>query len=398
MRASRLLSILMLLQARGGLSATALAAELEVSVRTILRDIDQLSAAGVPVWAERGREGGFRLKPGWSTQLTGLTGDEAQALQLAGLPQAATELGLGEAATRARLKMMAALPESLRSDAERLRQRLHIDPVDWYRAAAAPPHLQAVAQAVWKECVLSMRYASWQGTRSTRIKPLGLVLKAGVWYVMALPEATSKRPATTTKTTTACTRQPRPEARIYRLDRIESLDANEKCHFKPPKHFDLATRWKQATESFEASLYTGQAQLRVTEQGLHWVGEASARVHAAAWASAQPEPLQAPGQGPVHGPDPAPLHGQPAAAAGPWYRISIPMESLEQAARSYLALGHHAEVLGPPALRERLAQLSRHLAAVYSPTGKRARARPHHATDALKPQRARGGAPKPVAG
>jgi predicted DNA-binding transcriptional regulator YafY len=157
MRASRLLSILMLLQARGGLSASALAAELEVSSRTILRDIDQLSAAGVPVWAERGREGGFRLRPGWSTQLSGLTADEAQALQLAGLPQAATELGLGAAAASARLKVLAGLPEGLRQDAERLRSRVHIDPVDWYRAATPPRHLQAVARAVWQACWMEMR-------------------------------------------------------------------------------------------------------------------------------------------------------------------------------------------------------------------------------------------------
>ena len=94
MRASRLLSILMLLQSRGRLSATALAAELDVSYRTILRDMDQLSAAGVPVWSDRGRDGGFQLRAGWSTTLTGLTDNEAQALMLAGLPAAATELGL----------------------------------------------------------------------------------------------------------------------------------------------------------------------------------------------------------------------------------------------------------------------------------------------------------------
>jgi predicted DNA-binding transcriptional regulator YafY len=360
MRASRLLSILMLLQARGGLSASALATELEVSVRTILRDVDQLSAAGVPVWAERGREGGFRLQPGWSTQLTGLTGDEAQALQLAGLPQAATELGLGEAATSARLKMLAALPEALRGDAERLRQRLHIDPVDWYRAATAPPHLQAVARAVWNECVISIRYASWQHTRNNTVKPLGLVLKAGVWYVMALPEAASNK----------------PEPRIYRLDRIESLEVQLNRRFKPPKNFDLAAQWKQATEQFEASLYCGHALLRVSEQGLRWVGEASAKVQTAARASAQPEPAR----------------GVQAAAEGRWFRIHIPMESVEQAARQYLALGHHAEVLGPPALREQMAQLSLQVAALYG-----ANTTARNKAVELKRRPAAGAAPKPRA-
>jgi predicted DNA-binding transcriptional regulator YafY len=110
MKASRLLSILMLLQARGQMSALALSQALEVSARTIVRDIDQLSAAGVPVYAQRGRQGGFKLREGWSTHLTGLTEPESQALLLAGLPAAATELGLGAAAAGARLKMLASLP------------------------------------------------------------------------------------------------------------------------------------------------------------------------------------------------------------------------------------------------------------------------------------------------
>ncbi|MDP3615481.1 MAG: HTH domain-containing protein, partial [Rubrivivax sp.] len=134
MKASRLLSILMLLQSHERMTAAALAQALEVSERTILRDMDHLSAAGVPVWAERGREGGFCLRPGWSTQLTGMTEAEAHALLLAGLPGPATELGLGEAALSARLKLVASLPTPLREQAAEVADRLHIDPVDWYRA------------------------------------------------------------------------------------------------------------------------------------------------------------------------------------------------------------------------------------------------------------------------
>jgi predicted DNA-binding transcriptional regulator YafY len=330
MRASRLLSILMLLQARGGLSASALAAELEVSNRTILRDIDQLSAAGVPVWAERGRDGGFRLRPGWSTQLSGLTADEAQALQLAGLPQAATELGLGAAATSARLKVLAGLPEGLRLDAERLRGRVHIDPVDWYRAATPPRHLQTVARAVWQGCLMEMRYASWSSTRSSLVRPLGLVQKAGVWYFMAQPDGVAAEP------------------RTYRLDQIEMLTLHESRRFKAPKGFDLATQWRCATERFEASIYTGQAQLRVSPRGLRWVGEISARVRAQAQASAQAEPVARGGE-----------------TGERWLRITVPIESVEHAARMFLALGPEAEVLAPTELRLYMATLGQDVAKRY---------------------------------
>src|SRR5215468_273214 len=126
MRASRLLSLLILLQMRGRMSAEALAAEFEVSVRTIYRDVDQLSAAGVPVYAERGRDGGFALLDGWRTRLTGLTPSEAQSLFLAGLPGPASELGLGEVMRAAQLKLLAALPADWQADARRMSSRFHL--------------------------------------------------------------------------------------------------------------------------------------------------------------------------------------------------------------------------------------------------------------------------------
>src|SRR5690349_15109827 len=133
MLASRLLSILLTLQARGRATAAELAETFEVSVRTIYRDIDELSGAGVPVYAEKGRNGGFRLLDGYRTRLTGLDRSEAEALFLAGLPGAAAQLGLGEALARMRLKLLAALPEAARADAERIASRFHIDPVGWFQ-------------------------------------------------------------------------------------------------------------------------------------------------------------------------------------------------------------------------------------------------------------------------
>lgn len=323
MHASRLLSILMLLQARGRLSATTLAAELEVSVRTVLRDMDQLSAAGVPVFAVRGREGGFQLRPGWSTQLTGLTETEAQALFLAGLPAAATDLGLGNASSSARLKLLASLPPALRADAARVSAMLHIDAVDWYRSATPPPHLQAVARAVWQQRRLHLRYEGWSRITQPCVRPLGLVLKAGIWYLVALPEA-EKAP------------------RTYRLDSILALTPLDKS-FKPPKTFNLARHWQASTRRFEAQIYRGTATLRASSVGLRLLKELSSAVAEAVTRSAQVD-----------------------ADAPQLTRVTVPIESVPHATRQFLGLGTEVEVLQPPALRQHLRALLGQLAQVYA--------------------------------
>ncbi len=219
MQASRLLSILMLLQARGRMTAAALAQALEVSQRTILRDVDQLSAAGVPLWAERGRQGGLVLREGWSTQLTGMTETESQALLLAGLPGPATALGLGAAATSARLKMLASLPSAWREQAARVGERLHIDPTDWYRTPDAPLFLREVADAVWRGRRLGIDYESWRAALRRDVEPLGLVLKAGAWYLLAR-----------TVGQTAC--------RTYRLSSLRAVHVGTQS-FVRPRGFDL---------------------------------------------------------------------------------------------------------------------------------------------------------------
>ena len=187
MLASRLLSILMLLQTRGRMSAGALAAEFEVSVRTIHRDIDQLSAAGVPIYADRGRSGGFRLIDGYTTKLTGLTQPEAETLFLAGLPGPVAQLGLADLLSAARLKLLAALPANSQAGAERIAARFHLDPTGWFRGEDRLFSLQPVAQAVWSGRYLKLRYGSFGDARSypRKLGPLGLVLKGGVWYLVA---------------------------------------------------------------------------------------------------------------------------------------------------------------------------------------------------------------------
>src|SRR6058998_3335775 len=158
MRASRLVSLLLLLQSRGGQTAAELSEELEVSVRTIYRDVDALSQAGVPIYAERGPGGGVRLVDGYRTRLTGLTPDEAEGLFLSGLPGPAAELGLGTVVSAAQLKVLAALPPELRARASRVTQRFHLDAPGWFRSAEAVPHLATLSDAVWDAYRLEIEY------------------------------------------------------------------------------------------------------------------------------------------------------------------------------------------------------------------------------------------------
>ena len=151
MRASRLFSILTTLQARGQVTAPELAEACEVSVRTIYRDIDALAAAGVPVYADRGAEGGYRLLDGYRVRLNGLSQGEAEALFMAGLPGPAAALGLDAAMMAAQTKLMAALPEHLRPNANRLQQRFHLDAPNWFGETEEPKHLRAIAGAVLSE-------------------------------------------------------------------------------------------------------------------------------------------------------------------------------------------------------------------------------------------------------
>ena len=320
MLASRLLTILMLLQPRGRMSASQLAQEFEVSVRTIHRDIDQLSAAGVPVYADRGRSGGFQLMDGYRTKLTGMTEPEAEAVFLTGLPGPAAQLGLADTLAAARLKLTAALPASMQPSAERIASRFHLDPTTWFRGADPLPALQPVARAVWSGHHVKLNYRASKDSEpyARKLGPLGLVLKGGTWYLVAMSGKA---------------------IRTYRVGLISDAVITDEP-FKRPKGFDLAAHWEQSSRAYESGLYREHADIRVSPRGLYllellgpYVSEAAAKT----------------GKRDRQG----------------WTRCSVPIESHTHAVREFMRLGNDIEVLGPPALRARVAATLREPAKRY---------------------------------
>src|SRR5689334_16595189 len=186
MRADRLLSIMLLLQVHRRITARELARRLEVSERTIHRDMDALGAAGIPIYAERGVGGGWALAEAYQTNLTGLNEAEIQALFLATPPQLLADLGLRQAADAALIKLLAALPAISRRDAEFARQRIHVDGAGWLRAREAVPFLAAIQEALWQDRKLRLTYQRADDTTVERlVDPLGLVAKSSVWYLVA---------------------------------------------------------------------------------------------------------------------------------------------------------------------------------------------------------------------
>ena len=316
MRASRLVSILILLQLRRRLTAAELAAEFEVSERTVYRDIDALSAAGIPVYGDRGPGGGFQLLDGYRTQLTGLSAGEAEAMAMIGLPGPAAELGIGTATSAARNKLLAALPGGGGALADRMAARFHLDAVDWYRGGEALPHLPAIARAVLDQRQLTMRYESWQGVRDWTVDPLGLVLKAGIWYLAARGAG---------------------KIRVFRLSNISAPQINEAA-FVRPDDFNLAAWWQAEQARFEAELFATTATVRASPDGCKRLSSQSPR-GAAAVARAE------------------------APAADGWREMKMMVEDSDHGARDMLALGGEVEVIAPASFRDRIAALAAQIAA-----------------------------------
>ncbi|MCX4968892.1 YafY family transcriptional regulator [Streptomyces sp. NBC_00654] len=323
MRAARLIKMVLLLQSRPTMTAAELARELEVSERTVTRDAQALSEAGVPVYADRGRAGGYRLIGGYRTRLTGLARDEAEALFLSGLPSALREMGLADAASAARLKVSAALLPSLRDASDSAAQRFHLDAPRWYHEPATPELLPAVAEAVWDDRLVRARYRKGGegGAEVERdMAPYGLVLKAGVWYLCA---------------------RVAEDFRVYRIDRFTSVTPAEE-HFARDEGFDLPRFWDERAAQFARSLLRTEVTVRVSGAG------AGRLAHTGDRAAVQ-EALDAAG---------------PPDADG-WRTVTLPVESLDVAYGQLLTLGPELEVLDPPAFRARFAEAAERLRELY---------------------------------
>jgi predicted DNA-binding transcriptional regulator YafY len=249
MRADRLLSILLLLQANGRMTANTLARRLEVSERTILRDMDALSGAGVPVTAERGAGGGWRLIDGYQTKLTGLTATEIQTLFLGRPPKVLADLGLKEAAEGAWIKLQAALPSEVRQQAEFVRQRILIDPRGWRDAGESLVCLPLVLEALWRGRQLRFVYERSSDGGERLVTPLGLVARASAWYLVA---------------------DKGEHRRTYRVSRIRDATVlDEPC--ARPAGFDLAAHWEQSSSEFRERLPRFFATFRVTQSAISWI-------------------------------------------------------------------------------------------------------------------------------
>lgn len=320
MRASRLVTLLLLLQTRGQLTAAELATELEVSERTIHRDVDALSASGVPIYAERGPYGGIRLVDGYRTRLTGMTPEEAEALFLAGLPGPAAELGLGTVVAAAQLKVLASLPPELRTRASRLVERFHLDAGEWFKTSQPVPHLSAISESVWTATRIAVDYERGDGPVRRVLEPLGVVLKAGIWYVVARVD---------------------DQIRTYRVSRVVATEPTTE-RFERPDGFDLAAYWAESAAAFERDVPRVEVIVRVHPDGFGRLRDA---VGGGVMWAAETLPEEEP-EG--------------------WSRLRIRLDYPEEAAGVLLRAGPVVDVISPPEVRAEVAATARAVAARYA--------------------------------
>jgi predicted DNA-binding transcriptional regulator YafY len=323
MRADRLLSLLLLLETRGRMTARELARRLEVSERTVYRDLTALGTAGVPVYAERGPGGGCQLLEGYRTNLTGFTEEEVRTLFLSGAPGLLHDLGMSRALEAAALKLMASLPASYRQRIEEARQRIHVDPVSWSQYDEAVPHLATLHQAVLNERRLWLLYRKGSGEVVERVvDPLGLVAKATIWYLVSRYTG------------------PAGELRVFRVSRV--LEAREQgdTGTRPPA-FDLPEYWQTWSEEFSALLPRYTVNVRIKREVV-------------------PSIISDLGQGV------ASLIQNASWQSDGTAQLTLAFDSLDHARSRLLALGTLAQVLEPAELRESIIDLASRIVSLYA--------------------------------
>ncbi|MER5895313.1 WYL domain-containing protein [Streptomyces sp. NPDC001876] len=322
MSVGRLVSVLLLLQSRGRTPAQGIADALGVSVRTAYRDLARLQAAGVPVYAEPGRAGGYQLVDGYRTRLTGMSPGEARAVFFAGLPGAAADLGIASEVAAARLKLLAALPAELGEQAQRSAAVFHLDAPAWYREPERTPYLTLFVDAALTRRVVDVRYRRWRAPQEVcrRLRPYGLVLKSGVWYLVAAAEGRTG---------------------TYRISQVlDAVTGDER--FDRPPDFDLGSYWASYLDDFEARRHTGTATVRLSPQGRRRLPD-----------NVPPEVVRA--------------VDSTATAVGEdgWVEAVIPTESTAHACGELLRLGVDVEVVAPDELRRAMAATVGVLARTY---------------------------------
>jgi len=319
MRADRLLSIVLLLQTHRHLTSRSLAERLEVSERTIHRDMEALSGAGIPVVAERGSGGGWSLIGEYRTDLTGLNETEIQSLFVTHSPKVLADLKLAKASDAALLKLLAALPAMYRRGAERARQRIHIDSAGWSRNEETVPHLHLLQEAIWTERRLRINYERGPDCEAVEreLDPLGLVAKGSAWYLVAGIDGVVR------------------SYRVSRISRAELLP--ETCSI--PADFDLRSYWENSAATFRSSLPNYLATFRVAPSvflRLRFAGR-FARVG---------EVIETDADG--------------------WFKVSVGFDVEEMACEYALGFGSNLEVLEPLSLREKVREMAKMVVEKYS--------------------------------
>lgn len=303
MRSSRLVELMLRLEGSRGVTAGQLAEELGVSVRTVYRDVTALSAAGVPLWTESGPGGGIRLLDGWQSKLGGMTGAETSALMLLGVPSLADDLGLREVTAAAQSKLLHALPVPLRAGAQLWRDRLYVDVPGWFTPPRDNENLPDVAAAVLEGRRLRIDYRKGADVVTRTLDPLGLVAKAGVWYLVA---------------------QHRSRTLSYRVSRISDATVLTEQALRP-EQFDLGAWWSASVAEFDRAMLRFRCRVRLSPRSWRQlpriVGVEAARVE-------------------VGPPD-----------EDGWVAVDLVLEAEDVALEQLTALGAGVEVLAPASLR-----------------------------------------------